>query len=117
LISTCIFPEDERSETVCKSIFDTLKEKAFLVDQWIAIHETMFDNNHDIPPCEAINLSKMSDGVITTGTCNAAPHLSSLIAEKVKNAVHQKSFSKVVTQIVRTSTCICKTVITTYAMP
>ena len=33
LLSSCIFLEDERSKTVCKSIVDTIREKASLLDQ------------------------------------------------------------------------------------
>ena len=90
LISSCIFPEDERSETICKSIVETLKEKASLLDQWIVVHETMFDTNHDIPSANAIHLSKLRNGVVTTDTCNAARLLSSLIRDAVIEAVGEK---------------------------
>ena len=65
LISSCIFPEDEKSETICISIVQTLKEKASLLDQWIVVHEAVFDKNCDIPSANAIHLSKLWDGVIT----------------------------------------------------
>jgi hypothetical protein len=90
LLSSCIFTEDERSTTVCKSIIDTLNEKALLLDQWAEKHEAMFGASHDIPPRESIHLSKLQDGVITTDTCNAARLLSSMIAEKVEEAVQVK---------------------------
>ena len=69
---------------------ETLKEKASLLDQWIVVHESMFDINHDIPSAEAIQLSKLQDGIITTDTCNSARLLSSLIKDAVTQAVGQK---------------------------
>ena len=69
---------------------ETLKEKASLLDQWIVVHESMFDTNHDIPSAEAIHLSKLQDGIITTDTCNSARLLSSLIKDVVTQAVGQK---------------------------
>ena len=84
LISSCIFPEDEKSETICRSIVETLKEKTSLLDQWIVVHESMFGTNHDIPSAEAIHLSKLWDGIITTDTCNSARLLSSQTCWKNK---------------------------------
>jgi DNA primase large subunit len=76
---------------VCKAIIDTLKDKASLLDQWIEVHEAMFGaSSRDIPPGESIHLSKLRDGVITTDTCNAARLLSSLVSEKVEEAVQIK---------------------------
>ena len=69
---------------------ETLKEKASLLDQWIVVHESMFGTNHDIPSAEAIHLSKLRDGIITTDTCNSARLLSSLIKDAVTQAVGQK---------------------------
>ena len=50
LVSICIFPEDEISETVCQSIIYTLKEKYLMLDRWKEIHEAEFgpDAAHDI---------------------------------------------------------------------
>ena len=91
LISSCIFPEDERSETVCKAIIDTLIDKSKLLDQWMTVHESMFPNHqHDIPSGSDIHLSKLQYGLITTDTCNSARLLSRLLADKVKSAVEQK---------------------------
>ena len=56
----------------------------------MVVHESMFDNNHDIPLAQAIHLSKLRDGVITTDTCHAAHLLSSLIKDAVTEAVGQK---------------------------
>jgi hypothetical protein len=69
---------------------ETLKEKASLLDQWIVVHESMFGTNHDIPSAEAIHLSKLCDGIITTDTCNSARLLSSLIKDAVTQAVGEK---------------------------
>lgn len=75
---------------VCQSIIDTLNEKALLLDQWAEVHKAMFGASHDIPPGELIHLSKLRDGVITTDTCNSARLLSTLIAQKVEEAVQIK---------------------------
>jgi len=91
LISSCILPEDEKSETVCNSIIATLKEKASLLDGWISMHEKLFpDDDHGIPSANAVHLSKLNWGLITTDTCNSARKLSKLLAEKVKEAVVEK---------------------------
>jgi hypothetical protein len=87
LISSCIFPEDERSETVSKGIIKTLSDKAKLLDQWISVHESMFGNDHDIPSANEIHLSKLNRGVITTDTCNSARLISSLLATAIRMAV------------------------------
>ncbi len=90
LISSCIFPEDERSETVCKSILDTICEKASLLDQWKCVHENMFGLNHDIPSPAEMHISKLEGGVINTDTCNAARRISLLLSESVEKAVKEK---------------------------
>jgi hypothetical protein len=79
-----------RNFPTTEAIIDTLKDKASLLDQWIEVHEAMFGATHDIPPGESIHLSKLRDGVITTDTCNAARLLSSLVSEKVEEAVQIK---------------------------
>ena len=90
-ILSCIFPEDEHSETVCKAIIDTLLDKSKLIDQWMTVHESMFPNDHhDIPSGSDIHLSKLQFGLITTDTCNLARLLSRLLADEVKSAVEQK---------------------------
>ncbi len=90
LISSCIFPEDERSETVSKAIIETLSNKAKLLDQWILVHQSMFGNNHDIPSANEIHLSKLNRGVITTDTCNSARLISRLLADAIRMAVEEK---------------------------
>ncbi len=69
---------------------ETLKEKVTLLDQWIVVHKSMLYTNQDIPSAEAIHLSKLRDGIITTDTCNSARLLSSLIKDAVTQAVGQK---------------------------
>ena len=50
LLSTCIYPEDDRSETLCRTIIDTEKEKALLLDKWKKFHEDQFrPDTHNIP--------------------------------------------------------------------
>ena len=90
LISSCIFPEDERSETVSKAIIETLSDKAKLLDQWISVHQSMFVNDHDIPSANEIHLSKLNQGVITTDTCNSARLISCLLADAIRMAVEEK---------------------------
>ncbi len=75
---------------LCQSILDTLKEKASLLDQWIAVHESMYGNNHDIPSAESIHLSKIRDGIVTTDTCNSARALSEFISFEIEEAIKQK---------------------------
>ena len=93
LLSSCIFPEDERSETVCKSIVETLREKAKLLDQWREFHEQQFGETHDIPasPTDVMHLSKLNGAVINADTCNGARLTSSLLAEEVEKAVKEKA--------------------------
>ena len=90
LISSCIFPEDERSETVCKAIIETLSDKAKLLDQWILVHQSMFGNDHDIPSATEVHLSKLNRGIITTDTCNSARRISHLLADAIRMAVEEK---------------------------
>lgn len=95
LISSCIYPEDERSETVCQAILDDLKEKATRLDGWIAMHEKRFGQNHDIPSSASIDISKLNGGgMINTDTCNGARKLSELLADAVNDAVRQKLQSR-----------------------
>lgn len=90
LISSCIFPEDERSESVCRSIIQTIQDKADQLDQWRCLHETLFGADHDIPSAGAVHLSKLNHSVINTDTCNGARLLSSLLADAIKDAVTEK---------------------------
>ena len=90
LLSSCIFPEDERSETVCKSIVDTLKEKAKLLEKWRKTNEKMFGTDHDIPSREEMHMSKLEGATINSDTCNGARLTSSLIADEIVKAVKEK---------------------------
>ena len=72
LLSSCIFPEDEKSATVCAAILETIKEKAKLLDQWRAIHETEFGCDHGIPSSEEMNIVKLNEAVVSSDACNAA---------------------------------------------
>ena len=81
LLSTCIYPEDGRSETVCRTIIDTVKEKDMLLDKRKKFHEEQFGpDTHNIPEYLGICLSKMRHGgSMSTDTCNSARKLSSLL--------------------------------------
>jgi len=89
LLSSCIFPEDERSETVSKAIIDTIKEKADLLDQWRAVHEDMYDEEHDIPSSDDMNLTKFKGAVVTSDGCNAARLTSTNIAEALEAVLEE----------------------------
>ena len=87
------------------------------LDRWIAVHENIFDLNHDIPPGSSIDIAKLEGGMITTDTCNGARLLSKLLAEEIDLAVKAKkeelgeaagedaSFKSVVVKIVM-DTCV-----------
>lgn len=58
LILRCIFPEEKRLNTFCKSIIKLLYEKAVLLDKLIAVHKSMFED--DLLSAEAVQLSKLN---------------------------------------------------------
>ncbi len=87
LLSSCIIPRDEQSETICQAILDELNSKAEYLDHWTIVHEKMFGPNHSIPPGSEIHLSKIEGGLITTNTCNSARLLGRLVVDAVENAV------------------------------
>ena len=90
LLSSCIIPRDERSETICQAILDTLNDKARYLDEWTVVHENMFGQDHSIPQGSEIHLSKLEGGLITTDTCNAARLLGRLLVDVVDQAVEEK---------------------------
>ena len=90
-MSSCIYPEDERSETICKAIIETIKEKALLLDKWRAVHEATFpDSTHDIPDSTSMSLTKAVRATVMTDTCNAARLEAELIVEEIRKAVKEK---------------------------
>ena len=75
LLSSCMFPEDETSETLCLSIVETIKEKAKLLERWRTMHENNFGLDHDILLAEELDLGKLGcgcGGVVMTDTCSVA---------------------------------------------
>lgn len=91
LLSSCIFPEDEKSETVCQSIIDCIQEKALLLDKWRAIHEKEFGcDSHDIPHSENMGLYKFQGASVNSDTCNAARLTTSIFVDKIEEAVKEK---------------------------
>jgi hypothetical protein len=60
------------------------------LDQWRAVHDEMFGQNHDIPPGTSIDVAKLEGGMITTDTCNGARLLSKLLAEEIDRRVKEK---------------------------
>ncbi len=90
LVTSCIIPRDERSETICEAILHALEQKGKNLDEWIVVHEKMFGTNHNIPPGSEIHLSKLEGGLINTDTCNAARFLGQLLVDAVDHAVAEK---------------------------
>jgi hypothetical protein len=90
LITSCIIPRDERSETICEAVLHALEQKGKNLDEWRVVHERMFDTNHSIPPGSEIHLSKLEGGLINTDTCNAARLLGQLLVDAVDHAVQEK---------------------------
>ena len=65
LLSSCIFAEDERSETVARSIIETIQDKANLLEGWCEMHESMYEpDSHDIPPKSEMGIEKASRAVV-----------------------------------------------------
>jgi hypothetical protein len=54
LITSCIIPRDERSETICEAVRHALEQKGNNLDEWCVVHERMCDTNHSIPPAAGI---------------------------------------------------------------
>lgn len=90
LLTSCIIPKDERSETICNAILTTLYDKGGNLDQWIVVHEKMFGQNHTIPSGSEIHLSKLEGGLVNTDTCNPACLLGQLILDADDHAVTKK---------------------------
>ena len=92
-MSSCIFPEDERSETECKAIIDTLKEKAALLDKWREHHESKHgEGSHDIPPSSEVTVTKMEEGSgVMTDNCNGARLENKLIAVHIEKVCKEKA--------------------------
>ena len=74
---------------MCKSIVDTIKEKASLLDQWRAVHEAEYGETHDIPASSEMHMSKLNGSAVTSDNCNAATKTSVLFIDEVKNAVKE----------------------------
>ena len=87
LLSSCIFPEDERSDTVSKAIVETIKEKADLLDRWRDVHQDMYATMHDIPSSDDMDLTKFKGAVVTSDGCNAARRTSTVTAEAFEAAI------------------------------
>ena len=87
LLSSCIFPEDERSETVSTAIIDAIKEKSKLLDQWRAVHEKRYGLDHDIPSSETMDLTKFEGAVVNSDACNAARLTSTMTVDAIEDAI------------------------------
>ena len=96
LLSTCIYPEENRSETLCRTIIDTVKEKALLLDKWKKFHEDQFGPyTHNIPDSLELCLTKMRHGgIMITNACNSARKLSYLLVEEVTKICEDKYIEK-----------------------
>lgn len=92
LLSSCIFPEDERSETTCKSIIATIVEKRELLAGWKEVHEAKFGpESHDIPDSSELDIAKLDRANINSDTCNGARKTTELIIEAVEVAARAKA--------------------------
>lgn len=88
LLSSGIYPEDERSETVAEAIVDTIQEKAELIEGWRTVHESMFNtSSHDIPDKSEMDLNKAREAAVTADTCNQARLVSEKVAAKIDEAI------------------------------
>ena len=82
--SSCIFPKEKKSFTVCKSILDCIKNKAMLLDQWQKIYKEMFGDTHNIPSSESMGLTKLDGASITSDNFPGAQLTSENIIEKIE---------------------------------
>ena len=76
LLTSSIIPKDEKSETICDAIVQTINDKASHLDQWAVVHEKMFGDTHSIPSSSQIHMSKLEGGLVNTDTCNGARIIS-----------------------------------------
>ena len=84
-MSSCIYPENGRSETLCKSVFDTIKSKRKYLDNWKKIHEEKFViDGHTIPDSSGLCLSKMKDGGIVTSNNCLVKRIEKICIEEVE---------------------------------
>ena len=92
-LSTCIYPEDDMSENLCRTIIDTVKEKALLLDKCKKFHKDQFGpDTHNITNSLEFCLSNMRHGgSMSTDTCNSARKISSLLVEGVTKICKEKS--------------------------
>ena len=92
LLSSCIFPQDERSETTCKSIIDTIVEKRELLVGWKEVHEAKFGaESHDIPDASELDIAKLDGATINSDTCNGARLTTTKLIEAVEAAAKEKA--------------------------
>ena len=93
MLSSCIFPENERSETLCETIIDTIKEKSLLLDRWKEIHEEKFGpGTHSIPDSGQVSIAKLGKGGggAMTDNCNPANALGREFAIKAEELAKEK---------------------------
>ena len=74
-------------ETVCRSIINTIKDKADLLDQWRASHKANYGDTCGVPSSASMGLTKPNDAVITSDTCNGARFSSELVQARVEEAI------------------------------
>ena len=90
-MSRCIFPYNERLETVCKSMIETIKEKALLLDQRQTFHKETYGPIHNIPPPEKMSIVKMKGAVVNSDTCNSTQLTSSILVDKIEEVLKVKT--------------------------
>ena len=89
-MTSSIIPKDEKSETICDAIVETINNKATHLDRWAVVHEKMFGHTHNIPSSSQINLSKLEGRLVNTDTCNGARLLAQLLVDAVDFAVEER---------------------------
>ena len=86
-MSSCIFPENELSETVRTANIDTIKEKSKLLDQWRDYHHSKYGDTHDIPSSDSMGLTKLKGGGVMSDTCLPARAISRMIVDAVEKTI------------------------------
>ena len=88
---TCIFPENELSETVSPAIINTIKEKSKLLDQWRDYHHSKYGNTHNTPLSDSMGLTKLKGGGVMSDTCLPARAISRMTVDAVEKTIKEKA--------------------------
>ena len=92
IISSCIFAEDECSQTVCRSIIDIIKDKADLPDQRRTFHKAKYGGVDEIPSLTSMELTMLKGAMITSDTCNGARLSSTIVQAEVEEVIKTQAY-------------------------